>query len=344
MKQSRRTFLATSASIAVGGTFAGCIGESGGNGGDDTGYASFFTPFDIARHVSGEEFDVENPVPTGSMGHQWEPSGDLTFDIVESDVFIYFDIEGFQHWALETAEALEADHGDVVVVDALDGVDLLEYRDHGDHEGDGREDHRDDSHDESDGDDHGDDHDHGNDDGDFDPHAWLDPVRAKQITDNVAEGLAEADPDNADVYEENAAAYRERLDDLHRQFEERLGDTRNDVAVIAGHDSYQYVGRRYGFELYSPQGVSPHDESSSREVADTVELIDENGIETVLYNSFEDPTLAEQIVDESGAEGVDEVSSAEGTIEEWEERDWGYVEQMKEINLPAFENALENHQ
>lgn len=34
------------------------------------------------------------------------------------------------------------------------------------------------------------------------------------------------------------------------------------------------------------------------------------------------------------------LSPVEGTIEEWAENDWGWVEQMEEVNIPSLEAAL----
>jgi zinc transport system substrate-binding protein len=48
--------------------------------------------------------------------------------------------------------------------------------------------------------------------GDVDTHVWLDPHNAKAMAHEIAEALAAADPDNADLYEANAAALADRLD------------------------------------------------------------------------------------------------------------------------------------
>jgi zinc transport system substrate-binding protein len=59
------------------------------------------------------------------------------------------------------------------------------------------------------------------------------------------------------------------------------------VAVFTGHDSYQCIEQRYGFGLVTPTGVSPNEEMSNSDIVDLVELIEANGIETVLYDPFE---------------------------------------------------------
>ena len=180
-----------------------------------------------------------------------------------------------------------------------------------------------------------------------DPHVWADPVLAQRVVDTIADELAELDPDNADLYEENAAAYNDRLAEVDQQFEELTENADRNVAVFAGHDSFQYVERRYDFELVTPTGVSPDASVSSNEIGDLLELIDAEGIDTVLYDPFEVsdpgeeyPQMVETIFENSDVEDAEPLTPAEGTTAEWSENGWGWVEQMEEINLPSLRAAL----
>ena len=181
-----------------------------------------------------------------------------------------------------------------------------------------------------------------------DPHVWADPVLAGRIVDHLAAELGEIDPENADVYEENAAAYRERLEAVDRAFEELVESADREVAVFAGHDSYQYVEQRYGFELRTPVGVSPDAAESFEDVADLVDVIEAHDIETILYDPFESPDPDEQLprmvellIENSSATDHAPLSPAEGTTEEWEANGWGWVEQMEEVNIPSLKRALD---
>lgn len=328
--RSRRAFVGGCAAIAVG-SVGGCAElEVGGGEGDPNGaYATFFTLEEFTRGVAGDAMAVDNPIPPGAMGHHYEVGTSAQTDAVGSAAFVYLDVEGFQRWALEAAKNVGREDTGTVLVDALEGVDLLEFGG-GDHAGDEH--------------DHGHDggnHDHGN----VDPHFWTDPVRSQESVSTIAAGLAEADPDNAEVYQENAEDYRAELQELHETFETELADRELDTVVVAGHDSYQYLARRYGIDVHSPVGASPQAEPSQSAIADTVDLIDELGIGVVLYDAFESegerpPPLARTIVEESTAGETAPLSAVEATTEEWLDRGWGYVEQMREVNLPALRRAL----
>ncbi len=182
----------------------------------------------------------------------------------------------------------------------------------------------------------------------IDPHVWVDPVLAGRIVDHLAAEFGEIDPENADVYEENAAAYTERLDAVDRAFEEMVESADRGFAVFAGHDSYQYVEHRYGFELRTPVGVSPDAAESFEDVAGLVDVIDEYEIETVLYDPFESPDpddqlprMVELLIENSSATDHAPLSPAEGTTEEWEANGWGWIEQMEEVNIPSLKRALD---
>uniref|UniRef100_UPI0026055838 metal ABC transporter substrate-binding protein n=1 Tax=uncultured Halorubrum sp. TaxID=399555 RepID=UPI0026055838 len=175
----------------------------------------------------------------------------------------------------------------------------------------------------------------------YDPHVWTDPVLAGEMVDTIATGLGEADPDNAEAYAANADSYAEELGAIDDAFRSIAEDAARDVAVLAGHNSFQYLEARYGFRLHSPVGVSPQNEPTQSEIADTIDLVDGEGIDVVLYDRFQSPRLAESIVENSGATEAVPVSPAGGTTREWNDAGYGYLEQMTEINVPAFERAFD---
>lgn len=331
MQPTRRVLLGGTAAL-VGGGLAGCIGDTGG--GDEDGsrkeaYTAFFTLESFTGAVAGDGLTVRNPIPDGELGHHYEVSTQAQLDVARSQAFVYAALPGFQRWAVDAAENLRKDHPEVTLVDAVGDIELLDANPHGGDGHDHESDETDHTHEE-------DGHDHG----DFDPHFWLDPSRAIESVRTIRDGLAEADPDNAGTYEDNAEAYIERLSALDETFETELSERQLDTVVVASHDSYGYLAKRYGFEVHSPVGVSPNAEPGSAEIRDTIDIVEEHDIDTVLYDAFESPNLAETIVSDSGAEKAAAISSVAGTRTDWAENGWRYIEQMKEINLPAIKAAL----
>ncbi|ELZ39523.1 metal ABC transporter substrate-binding protein [Halorubrum tebenquichense] len=351
MTHSRRSVLRRGAGLAGAGAAASLAGCSGGGtdgdaGGFDAGYAAFFTLNDWANEVAGDAATFEDPVDVGRLGHGWTPDGTLAADVAATDAFVYLDSPEFS-WAQDLAATLEADYDSVAVIDALADVegDLLDW-DHS-HEGEDESGDHEDGHEDGDhgsGGHDGEDHDGGGEGGHdeqrYDPHVWVDPLLAAEMVDTIAAGLGEADPENADAYADNAAAYAEELDAVDAAFESIAEDAARDVAVLAGHNSFQYLEARYGFRLHSPVGVSPQNEPTQTEIADTIDLVDSEGIDVVLYDQFQSPRLAESIVENSDATEAVPVTPAGGTTREWNDAGYGYLEQLTEINVPAFERAF----
>ena len=442
---TRRELLGISGgSLAVTG-LAGCLDRGSGESDQLSVQASFFTLFDFTRNVAGEHMTVLNPVPAEQHGHGWEPSTNLLPEIVESDAFVYLDVDGFQPWAEDAAAEIRANYDDVQLINALEGINLVEYdRDHHeeyDHapadgygsvtelelvdtrsrqvvaqfhfghwhgavptlapdesrnieprfvdsnntviplnddyrieatvddtdalsvETDGEtltiEGHRvgeaaltielwtDDSQafaaepitvtvdDEANA---GPEPDHGLVDVKF----FSDPVLAQQGVRNICDGLIELDPAHESTYREQAADYIEQLDALHEEFRTALAERERQQVLLASHDSFQYLGRRYGFEIDTPVGLSPNDEPSTQEIAAAVDFVEDHGISHVLWDYFDGDRTAEAIVSE--AETATEtamVSAAESYLPEWKDEEHGdYIGQMREINLPAFKSAL----
>jgi zinc transport system substrate-binding protein len=329
MSPTRRSMLQSGAGL-LAASAAGCLDTSTQAGGEgvDSGYAAFFTLHEWTEAVSGDVASFEDPVDVGQMGHGWEPTGNITADIAATDAFVYLDSPEFG-WAQDVAATLEADYDDVAVIDALAGLEDRLIR--GDHEHEG------DSHDENhteaaDTETH--------DEGAFDPHVWTDPVLAKEMVANIADGLAAADPEHETAFQENADAYQSDLEALDESFETMVSEADRETAVLAGHNSFQYLEARYGFDLHTPVAISPKAQPSQSDIADTIAFVDDNAIDVILYDRFESPNLAETIVANSDAEKTRAVSPAAGTTPEWNDRDWGYLDQMTELNLPAFREAL----
>ncbi len=181
-----------------------------------------------------------------------------------------------------------------------------------------------------------------------DPHVWADPVLGQEMVRNIRDGLVELDPDNAEAYEENTDAYLERMDEVDAAFEELAANAERNVAVFAGHDSFQYLERRYGFDFRTPVGTSPDAAESFEDIAGLVDVIEEHDIHTVLYDPFEAPDpdedvpqMVELIFENTDVDDAMPLTPAEGTTETWDAEGYGWVEQMLEINVPSLEATLD---
>lgn len=276
----------------------------------------------MARHVAGDAASVETLVPIGQHGHGWEPGPDVQGRVLESDLFVH-GMPGFQPWADDIRTSLEADDSGVSEVDASADVELHEI---------GADGHvHDDEHAEE-----SETHDHG----ELDPHFWLDPTRVATATETLRDAFQSVDAANADAYAANADAYRETLSELDAAFEDGLADRERDVLLVAGHDAYGYLADRYDLDIVALTGISPDEEPSPRDIERAQATIEEHGIRHVLVDPLESDRAAQQLVSETDAENVLPLTPLPGVMTEWEENDWGYVDIMREVNLPSLRTAL----
>lgn len=327
MEITRRRLLSVTVATAGTGVLAGCTGDESTAGSEPaatTAQASFFVFGDLTEQVAGETASADLLVPIGQHGHGWEPGPSVREDIRDADLFVH-GMTGFQPWVDDIKTDLEADGADVTTVNASAGLDLLEAGEGHDH---------DDEHD----DEHDGEHDHGS---GMDPHFWMDPLRVKEATGNVRQGLVDVDPDNADAYAENAEAFRDELDALHEQMEELIADASKDIILVAGHDSLQYFGDRYGVTVEALTNVSPDDRPTPRDIERAQEVIDTHDLEYICADPLESQQAADQLVEETDAREVLPLTAMPGLTDEWDSEEWGYVDIMENVNLPTLERALD---
>lgn len=173
---------------------------------------------------------LEKPISTIGSGKSVElihAHGVETLGLREGGAF-----EEHMHGDEHADEVHDHDHDS----EAEDGHD--EDGDH-DHEAEHAESHEDQHH-----------------DGEVDMHIWLDPVNAKAMVHEIEEALAEADPDNAALYEKNAADLSARLDTLVTELSTELAPVK-DRGFIVFHDGYQYFEHRFGLSAAGSITVSP---------------------------------------------------------------------------------------
>lgn len=142
--------------------------------------------------------------------------------------------------------------------------------------------------------------------GAHDPHVWFDISQWIDIAAGVRDRLAELDPDHAQTYRENAAAYIERLKVLHREVirKAELIPSVQRILVTA-HDAFNYFGRAYGFEVRGLQGISTATEAGTADVQDLVAFIVEKQVPALFIESSVPVRTIEAVQSAVRARGFD---------------------------------------
>lgn len=111
------------------------------------------------------------------------------------------------------------DYPDLEVIEATEGISLLE----------GEENDHDHNHDYED-----------EDEDEENAHAWMSVSRYRMMVQNVAEALKEADPDNAEIYDANALEYDDKLAKLEGSIEEISASMETESVCIL-HEAFAYL-------------------------------------------------------------------------------------------------------
>ncbi|OKO79111.1 metal ABC transporter substrate-binding protein [Bradyrhizobium sp. NAS80.1] len=135
-----------------------------------------------------------------------------------------------------------------------------------------------------------------------DPHAWQSVPNARIYVTDIADALATADPENADVFRAQAKAYLEKLETLDREVREAVAKIPPERRkVISTHDAFGYFAAEYGIQFIAPLGVSTETEPSARDIAAIIGQIKAQKIPAVFLENISDDRLIRRIAAETGA-------------------------------------------
>jgi zinc transport system substrate-binding protein len=110
--------------------------------------------------------------------------------------------------------------------------------------------------------------------------------------------------------------------------------------LVAGHNAFQYLGERYGFEVHALTGISPDDSPTPRDIERAQAVVEDEGVSHVLAPVFESDRAARRLAEETSVEGVLPITALAGRTEEWDEQGWRYEDVMREVNLATLREAL----
>ncbi len=284
---------------------------------------------EFTQRVAGDLADVTALIQANQSTHSFDPTASDLAALAGADVLV-INGAGLEEWL---DDAVEASGFAGTTVDASTRVGLIEFagdHDHGHGQDDHGDDHGHDDHDHDHGHDHGHDdhgHDHGHDDhahegddhahdeddhghddhghshdGD-DPHIWTSAANAAAMVEAIAEGLAAADADNAEVYEANAAAYIAQLEQLDAWIIESISAVDpSDRLLVTNHEAFGYFVDAYDV-TYVGAIIPSFDDNAEVSAADIDRLvasIRESGATTVFSETTLSPAAAETIASEAG--------------------------------------------
>ncbi len=173
-----------------------------------------------------------------------------------------------------------------------------------------------------------------------DPHFWLDPVNVIKYTENIRDGLSQADPGGAATYARNADAYIAKLKDLNAWISEQVKQIPAERRLlVTNHESFGYFADRYGLKIVGTviPSVSTGASPSAQQFARLTDHIKATGAPAIFMETGASPQLAKQLAQEVGIKAVTELYTHSTT--EAKGRAPTYIDMMK-YNVKAIVDAL----
>lgn len=250
-----------------------------------------FPEYDWVRSIVGDLYDhVELTLllDSGADLHSYQPTADDIVKISTCDLFIYVGGES-DEWVEDVLKA--ARNPDMAVINLMetlgDRVKEEEIKEgmEAEHDHDHEKDH---DHEEED-------HDH-EEETEYDEHVWLSLKNAAVLVERIADRIKALDPENADTYASNAAAYVGELNALDARYESAVRDGEVKTLLFGDRFPFRYLTDDYGLDYYAAfVGCSAESEASFETVVFLAGKVDELGLKSILKIESSDGRIAETI-------------------------------------------------
>ena len=272
--------------VLLAGILPGCRSEDVRKSGRLSIVTTIFPIYDWCREILGEEAgntDLTMLLDSGVDLHSYQPTAADIIRISDCDVFICVGGES-DEWTEDALGGADAnpDRITVKLLDALGSLvkeeELAEGMEAEEEEG-------------------------GEEEGpEYDEHVWLSLKNASVLVNALADAIASADPDRAETYRANAAAYREKLEELDGRYAEAVKAGNKSALLFGDRFPFRYLADDYGLEYYAAfAGCSAETEASFGTIVFLAQKTDELGLTSVCQIESADGSIARTVAENTAS-------------------------------------------
>jgi manganese/iron transport system substrate-binding protein len=239
---------------------------------------------DMAANVAGDKAEVVSITKPGAEIHGYEPTPRDIVGAVDADLILWNGLN-LELWFEQFLSNLK----DIPSATLSNGIDPISISS-------------------------------GSYEGKANPHAWMGLENALIYIDNIAAAFSEQDPANAQTYQANADAYKEKL-------RATLGPLRDAVAAIPEDQrwlvtcegAFSYLARDFGMKELYLWPMNADQVGTPQQVRAVIDGVRDNNITAVFCESTVNTAPAEQVARETGATYggvlyVDSLSEPDGPV------------------------------
>ena len=239
---------------------------------------------DIAQNVAGNAATVESITKPGAEIHEYEPTPKDIVKAQSADLILWNGLN-LERWFERFFQNIK-DKPAVVVTEGVTPLSIYEgpYKDAPN------------------------------------PHAWMSPSNALIYVENIKNALVKYDPQNADTYQKNAAAYAEKIKQLDKPLREKLAQIPADQRwLVTSEGAFSYLAKDYDLKEGYLWPINAEQQGTPQQVRKLIDLVKKNHIPVVFSESTVSAKPAQQVAKESGAKYggvlyVDSLSAADGPV------------------------------
>lgn len=239
---------------------------------------------DIAQNVAGDAATVESITKPGAEIHEYEPTPKDIVKAQSADLILWNGLN-LERWFERFFQNIK-DKPAVVVTEGITPLSIYEgpYKDAPN------------------------------------PHAWMSPSNALIYIENIKNALVKYDPQNADTYQKNAAAYAEKIKQLDKPLREKLSLIPADQRwLVTSEGAFSYLAKDYDLKEGYLWPINAEQQGTPQQVRKLIDLVKKNHIPVVFSESTVSAKPAQQVAKESGAKYggvlyVDSLSAADGPV------------------------------
>lgn len=239
---------------------------------------------DMAQNVAGDKMIVESITRIGAEIHGYEPTPSDLVKAQDADLILYNGMN-LERWFEQFLGNLE-DVPSVILTEGIEPIPIAEgpYTDKPN------------------------------------PHSWMSPQNALIYVENIRKAFVELDPENADTYNANAAAYSEKIKAIDEQLREDLAKVpENQRYLVSCEGAFSYLARDYGLKEIYIWPINAEQQFTPKQVQTVIEKVKTNNVPTIFCESTVSDEGQKQVAKTTGARFggnlyVDSLSTEEGPV------------------------------
>ena len=239
---------------------------------------------DIAQNVAGNAATVESITKPGAEIHEYEPTPKDIVKAQSADLILWNGLN-LERWFERFFQNIK-DKPAVVVTEGIQPLSIYEgpYKDAPN------------------------------------PHAWMSPSNALIYIENIKNALVKYDPQNAAVYEKNAADYAQKIKQLDEPLRAKLAQIPEAQRwLVTSEGAFSYLAKDYNLKEGYLWPINAEQQGTPQQVRKVIDLVRKNNIPVVFSESTISAKPAQQVAKESGAKYggvlyVDSLSVKKGPV------------------------------